>query len=115
MIFGHPYAVVIAAVVVGTIATARLNRLLVNDHWPPVEWLRGKWDTWTNDEAHPRRQGWWLLLHCPWCIGPWSALVVGVPAVLSDLAWWWFAGATWFAVAYVASWLTFHDEDGADH
>lgn len=106
--FGVSWPVLIAAVVVGSLGAARITRLFVADHWPPIEALRNAWDTWT---AAERRQGWTILLHCPWCLSPWVVLVVGGLAVWSDLAWWWWAGVGWFALAYVAGWLTYHDED----
>ena len=33
----------IAAFLVGVIATGRLTRLVVDDDWPPVVWLREKY------------------------------------------------------------------------
>jgi len=110
MMFGHTWGVLIAAVIVGTLASARITRLVVADHWPPMEWVRGKWDTWANDEKHPRRQGWWLLLNCPWCFSPWATLFVGGVAWLTDLSPWWWAGAVWLGFAYVAGGIAFHDE-----
>lgn len=114
MIFGQPWAVLVIAVIVGILSAGRLTRLVVNDHWPPIERLRNLWDA--NSE---RLGGWWLLLHCPWCFGPWMAGIVGLWAVIDclldgviDWPWWAFNG--WLAGSYVVSWIVFHDEDGSE-
>lgn len=107
--FGVSWPVLAAAVLVGTLAAARVTRLLTADHWPPVEALRNRWDSWT--ALTERRAGWTILLHCPWCLSPWITAAAGLSAVLSHLAWWWWAGAGWLALSYAAGWLTYHDED----
>lgn len=101
------------AVLVTTVSSARLTRLFVNDTFPPVLYLRMWWDAKTAEK--PGYRGLWnVLLHCPWCFGPWAtALVIGT-AIASNLhpVWWVING--WLAISYVASWIVFHDEDGAE-
>ena len=99
------WGVLIAAAVVGILSAGRLTRLVVNDHWPPLEWALSKWDA-----ASDRLGGWWLLLRCPWCLAPWWTLVIGVWGALSHLHWTWWAFNGWLAAAYLASMVVFHDE-----
>lgn len=100
----------IAAALVGIMGSARLVRLIVNDSYPPVVWLRIKWD----DKTH--KSLWNKLMHCPWCLSPYTTAVVLAWYLLSDGwardAWWIFNG--WLAASYVASWVVFHDEDGSE-
>lgn len=117
--FGLPWGVLIVAVIVTVLSAGRLTRLVVADSWPPVLWFKAKWDTWTDKNEH--RQGWWVLLSCPWCLGPWFTLLVGGWAVVDalidgviDWPWWAFNG--WLALSYLTSMVVFHDEgkdDGA--
>lgn len=108
-LWGLPWWYFVLAVIVGVLSAGRLTRLVVNDHWPPVERLRNIWDA--NSE---RLGGWWLLLHCPWCFSPWIVLLVGTWAVLSHVHWSWWAFNGWMAAAYLSSWLVYHDEDGSE-
>jgi hypothetical protein len=98
------YAVV--AVVVGVVSAARITRLLVNDEFPPVVWLRIRWDTITHDGS------WAKLAHCPWCAAPYIGAIILAWALLSGLHWTWWVFNGWMAGSYAASWLVFHDEDG---
>lgn len=95
---------ILAALVVGTLSTARLTRLITQDSFPPSVWLRIKWDDLTDGS------GWNTLLHCHWCLAPWLVIPVGAWAWFSDfhISWWLFNG--WLAVAYVASIVVEHDE-----
>jgi len=102
--------VIIAAVAVGVLGSARVVRLITADKFPPVVRFRIWWD------AHTERtpgEGWNLLAHCLWCLAPWVVAADLAWALLSDLqaAWWVVNG--WMAASYVASWLVFHDEDGS--
>ena len=106
-LFGVPVWAAAIAALIGVLSASRLTRLVVNDHWPPIEWLRDKWDA-----RSEKLKGWWLLLHCPWCFSPWMTLLVGGWAVLSHLHWTWWAFNGWMACSYVAGWIVFHDEDG---
>lgn len=96
------FAIALATLI---LSAARLTRLVVADDFPPSIWLRIRWDTWTKD-GH-----WSKLVHCPWCLGPWLTLLVGLWAYLSNLHWTWWAFNGWLALSYVVSWVVFHDED----
>ena len=97
--------VIIAAVVVGVVATARFTRLVVSDSFPPIVRIRMGWDRLTRDGS------WSELAHCPWCFAPYATAANLAAAILSDLhpAWWIVNG--WLAASYAASWIVFHDED----
>lgn len=95
------------ALVTFILSAARLTRLVVADDYPPTIRLRIWWDTITKDG------GWSKLAHCPWCFGPWAALLIGTWGYLSNLHWTWWVVNGWLATSYVVSWVVFHDEDGA--
>lgn len=91
---------ILAAVLVGVLASARLTRLLTTDSWPPVVWLRMKWAEITDDGP------WYDLVDCPWCASPWIVLVNLMVALLTDMheVWWIFNG--WMAASLVVAWVT---------
>lgn len=101
--------IVLAAVVVGIVGSARFVRLVTADKFPPIVKLRMWWDSKT--EGDDPEEGWGLLLHCLWCFAPWVVAANLAWALLSDLqpAWWVCNG--WLAASYATSWLVFHDED----
>lgn len=104
-----PFWTVALASLVGVLAAGRLTKLVVEDKFPPMVWLRGWYDSKTNySDDNP---GWGLLLHCPWCFGFWAALIMTASAYFSNLhPVWWFVCVP-LAAAYVVSWIVFHDED----
>lgn len=98
------FAVLATAVVVGLFSSARLTRLVVEDTFPPMVWLRVKWDTITNDGP------WSLLAHCHWCLSLWMVIPIGLWGWLTELqtAWWVFN--VWLAAGYVAGMIVERDE-----
>lgn len=94
------------------VAAARLTRLVTQDSYPPVAWLRSKWDDATADSD------WNVLLHCHWCLAPWMVLPLWLATyfALADHrpefeVWhllWLFIG--WMALSYPASWIVNNDE-----
>lgn len=100
----------VAIAVVTVVSSARIARLVIHDHWPPVSWLRRTWDS-----AIPERtdkDGWNLLLHCHFCFAVWSTLGVLLWGYFTDWnAVWWVVNG-WLAASYGAAYaVTF---DGAD-
>lgn len=99
--------------VVMTLATYRLTRLLVTDAFPPIRWVRNKLaGGWAGpDQDVPiYRAPWspqWLadLVSCSWCASGWvslgivlgSAATIGVPAPI--LVW----PAVWAGGALLAA------------
>lgn len=90
---------IIAAVLVGVLSTARLTRLVTEDSWPPVVWLRVKWDAITDHGP------WYDLVDCPWCLAPWLVAPNLILAVATDLhpVWWIING--WLAASLATSWV----------
>lgn len=101
----RPEFIIVAAVVVGVVGTARLVRLVTSDTFPPTVWWRIKWAEITNDNE------WSKLFSCLWCFSPYVTAANLAWALLSDLHWAWWVFNGWMAASYVASWLVFHDED----
>lgn len=92
----------IAAFLIGVIATGRLARLIVDDDWPPVMWLREKYILAVPDK-------WGELVECSFCVAPWFALPNLILAYTSDLAWWWWFPNLWLGGAYLAAILNARD------
>lgn len=104
MIWGHPWWVLLAAFVVGTISVARMSRLLVWDDFPPVAWIRLKFFVAVGDSP------WRKLMECAFCQAPYLSAVMFLWGWLSNLAWWWWVPNTWWAMAYLAAILVARDE-----
>lgn len=106
------------ATVVGLLSIARLTRLVTQDTFPPVAWLRAKWDQ-LNEKTVKHQYGginvvpggWTDMLHCAYCFSTWATIPVLGWAILSDLspAWWIING--WLAAAYVAAMIVARDGD----
>ena len=90
----------VLALVLTTLAVARVVRLLVADRFPPMIWAR----SWLG----ARGDAWDYLAHCPWCAAVWVAAPTvalldryrSVPVPV-------FAAG---AVAYLAAWLVAVEE-----
>ena len=103
---------IIAAVAIGVISVARTARLIVWDEYPPMVWLRMKWDERIGEE------GWGKLIHCQFCATPYLAVGMALWFWLAfahggDVAqgiWWWVNGV--WAGSYVAAIVVAYD-DGA--
>lgn len=95
--------VVVAAAVVGVVSVGRLTRLLTQDTYPPVAWLRSQWSRLTKDGD------WADLATCPFCAAPYIAAVILAWGVLSGLHWSWWIVNGWLALSYVAAMLVVRD------
>ena len=94
--------ILVVAFVLGVLGTARITRLLVDDDWPPINWLREKY-------VSRVPESWEGLVECPFCFAPWVALLEVAAAWIFDLpAWWWF-GNVWMGGSYLASMLVVRD------
>ena len=105
-------AELIAAVIVGVLSVARTARLIGFDEYPPMEWLRSKWDGhWEKRYGVGNGdEGWGKLLHCPFCSAPYLAAGMVGWAWLSDLHWsWWLVNGVW-GLSYVSSILVAYDQ-----
>lgn len=96
-------AYVIALVLVGVVASARLTRLLTQDTYPPAAWLRSWW------EGRVGGSGWEDLATCPYCAAPYIVLLNGGVGWLTDWHPVWWAFNIWLAVSYAASMVVIRD------
>jgi hypothetical protein len=94
----------IVAFVVGSLSAGRITRLFTADDFPPIVWLRIKWDDKTDES------GWNKLFHCHWCFSMWVVVPIGLWAWLSNLhtSWWVFNAI--MAAAYVAPMIVERDQ-----
>jgi len=106
----------IAVVATTILSAARLSRLAVIDKFPPVKFLRDRY------EAKTDGSDWQWLTICAFCMAPWMMLftfgtgllahVYGHPPNNYDtgyLIWWLFNG--WLAMSYLAA--SYVARDGA--
>lgn len=114
--FSEPF-VLICAFVVGTLAVTRMVRLIVDDEFPPMIWLRDRYiDAVTrhardadDDDTRRRAHRWATLVECPWCVAPYVTFVDLVWAWSTGLHWTWWFGNVWAAVSWLAAYLTLRD------
>lgn len=88
----------ILAFAIGTLGTARITKLLVEDQFPPTAKLRNAWvKTFTN-----RDSDWVELFLCGFCMSVWVAGANIAVAYFSDFhtVWWVLNG--WLAAAYLS-------------
>jgi hypothetical protein len=105
LLTGIPAGVILAlAVVVWIVASARITRLLTQDSFPPVVWLRMKWDDKTEGN------GWNVLFHCHWCMSFWVTAAIGVWGFLSNLHWTWWILNVVLAASYISAFVVERDE-----
>lgn len=95
---------IVAAVVVGILSAARITRLVTQDSFPPVAWVRARWDDRTDGGT------WNDLLHCHWCFAPYATGFVMASGFLSHFHWTWWIFNLWLAASYLASMTVEHDE-----
>lgn len=103
-------------VIIAITSVARTARLLVWDEYPPMVWVRGKWDQRVTS-------GWNKLLHCAFCATPYLALGMGAWALLalpgSEWQDWWSSAFWWVLVnglwggSYVAAIMVAYDQPDA--
>lgn len=104
-----PWLIAIVAVV-AILGIGRAVRLLTSEDFPPTVALRRAWSRLTKEGR------WEKVMYCPWCASPYiTALSLGWLALgvlyWEPAAWAWWAIHLWAAIAYLASWVVFHDED----
>lgn len=107
----------VAVALVTVISASRLTRLLVFDKFPPIKWVRDKYEDKTDGS------GWQWLALCGYCMSPWVTLFVvgwgllsgvyGTDAYLDAAPWWVFNGI--FAASYLAAVFMAHDGDESDN
>jgi hypothetical protein len=96
-------AEIVAAVIVGVLSVARTARLVVWDEYPPMVWLRMKWDEKWGEE------GWGKLIHCQFCATPYMAIGMALWWWLADGHWtWWVINGVW-GLSYLSAILVSYD------
>jgi hypothetical protein len=100
--WGYDWPTLIAATIVGIVGVARLTRLIVDDDWPPVAWVRSQYLMRAKGE-------WGVLVTCPFCVSPYFAAGSLAWAILTDLHWSWWLFHGWLAVAYAAALINVRD------
>lgn len=103
----------VAFAVITVVSIARLTRLATVDKFPPIQWLRDKFEEKTDGT------GWNLLTMCGYCFSFWVAVGVVGWAVLAEvvtgsreipaLVWWGVNGT--FAAAYLGAIVMANDGD----
>lgn len=110
------YWIAVTAVIV--MGSARLTRLAVYDDFPPVKWVRNKYENATDGSD------WQLLALCGYCFSFWATAVVVAWADLSGVFdgrpladWmtplWWLVNGT-LAASYLAATFVAHDGDNSE-
>lgn len=90
--------------IIGTIAVARLARLVVFDEYPPMEWIRKQWFILCGDSK------WSELMKCAFCAAPYLAAADMAWAYFTDFHWTWWVFNIWLAVSYVAAMIVARDQ-----
>ena len=92
-----------AAALVATLATGRITRFVTVDTFPPMAWLRGKWDDATG------KSPWNDLLHCSFCASFWAGMLITTVGVATGFcpAWWFICGS--LSAIYVAGMIVASD------
>lgn len=97
----------VVAAIIGVLSVARTARLVVWDEYPPMVWLRMKWDEkWGED-------GWGKLIHCQFCATPYMAVGMALWFWASDGHWtWWVINGVW-GLSYVSAIIVAYDDGPA--
>lgn len=93
---------IVLAAIVGVVGVARLTRLVVDDDFPPVVWLRTLYLSHTS-------ASWGVLVSCPFCVAPYFGALALAWAEVSHLHWTWWVFWGWLAGSYVASMIVVRD------
>jgi len=98
----------VAVAVVAVLSSARLTRLLTVDKFPPIKWLRNKYEDATDGSD------WQLLTLCGYCMAVWTTPLVVGAGYLSDwhTAWWLVNGT--LGASYLSAIVMAYDGDPGD-
>lgn len=113
-LLNHP-VVLVLAVLVAVLGSARFTRLLVHDTFPPAAWVRAKWYRLTS-RPNGEDGSWTVMLNCHFCFAVWSAALclflfwLGTLVPWIGATWWWLYGI--LAIAYVAAMIVERDDTG---
>lgn len=102
------WAYLAVALVVGVLGSARLTKLVVEDSWPPIAWLRAQY-------LARAPENWSDLVLCAGCFAPYVVAPNLAWAILSDLHWSWWLFNGWLAAAYAAAMIVWRDMPGGEN
>lgn len=95
---------IVCAAIVAVFASARVARLIGFDSYPPVAWLRSKWDAHVTGD-------WNALVHCGYCSTPYITAADLLWGWLTDWQEAWWIVNIWLAAAYAAAIVVSYDGD----
>jgi len=98
--------------IVGTLASARLVRLVSFDEYPPTVWMRNKWDQVTlkeDAESVQKYAGWNKLIHCAFCASFYITAVVAIAGLVTSFGVVWWVVCSILAASYVAGMIVASD------
>lgn len=99
----------VAVAIVTVLSSARLTRLATVDKFPPIKWLREKYENKTDGTD------WQMLTLCGYCFSFWATALVLLTGYLSGWqgTWgtvWWLVNGT-FGASYAAAVFMAYDGD----
>lgn len=119
MTFTTDPLVLLAALLLGVLATARATRLVVHDSWPPMMTFRAWVVRVLVERWHGTGEAWSKIVTCPFCFAPYAAavnlawfLLADAQLGLHESGWaaaWWVVNL-WAAIAYLAAIVVVWDE-----
>lgn len=98
----------VAVAVVTVLSAARLTRLATVDRFPPIRWIREKFENATDGSD------WQLLTMCGYCFSFWATLAVVLWGYFTDFQTAWWLVNSVFGGSYVAAITMALDQDGSD-
>lgn len=100
-------------IAIAILSVARTARLVTHDPYPPMVWVRERWDRLVTGK-------WNELLHCPFCATPYMAVGMLAWMYLAlpgsrfgdewSSAWWWLVVNGVWGLSYVASIIVAYDQ-----
>lgn len=99
----------VAIAIVTILSAARITRLVTVDKFPPIKWLRTKYEDWTDPSD------WQWLTMCGYCFSFWATLGVVLSGWLSDWHTAWWVINSILAASYAAAIVMAFDGDPGDN
>jgi hypothetical protein len=114
-----PHFVLVLAIAVGILGSARLTRVITYDDYPPAEWVRERWTYLTRSRRHstPERivpGAWSKLVTCWWCATPYVTAGCAAHGYFTSLHWSWWAVWGVLGASYVAAMVIARDGDDGE-
>ena len=94
-----------AAVVIAVMSVARTARLLIHDHWPPLDWAKSHILARYADDSK-----WSILWECQFCMAPYLTAGMGLWLAYGGDHWSWWVINGWWAASYAAAIVVSYDQ-----